>query len=102
MGEKSGKLAEQSNGGFQSLGQALTFSTTSMTGSGGFTPGTPVSTLFKRLSKRYNEKIHKDYKKNINRLETFNFCKTFSLLENKTSISFPLFLKKKKKKKKKS
>jgi len=67
------ELAEQSNGGFQSLGQALTFSTTSMTGSGGFTPGTPVSTLFKRLSKRYNEKIQKDYKKNKNRLETFNF-----------------------------
>ena len=64
-----------------------------MTGSGGFTPGTPVSTLFKRLSKRYNEKIQKDYKKNKNRLETFNFCKPFSLLENKTSISFPLFSK---------
>ena len=49
---------------FAFLLQALMFSTTSMTGSGGFTPGTPVSTHFKRLSKKHREIHHKRYKKN--------------------------------------
>merc|ERR1712029_644093 len=98
-----------------SWGQALMFSTTSMTVSGGFTPGTPVSTHFKRLSKKHREIHHKRYKKKrlekysklngklffknqkINNLFTFPFLKK---KKKKTLFFFP-FLKKKKKKKKK-
>jgi len=61
-GKRNGKL--KTNCGYLSWGQALMFSTTSMTGSGGFTPGTPVSTHFKRLSKKHREIHHKRYKKN--------------------------------------
>ena len=68
---------------FAFLLQALMFSTTSMTGSGGFTPGTPVSTHFKRLSKKHREIHHKRYKKN--RLEKYSKLngKLFLKSENK-------------------
>jgi len=56
---------------FAFLLQALMFSTTSMTGSGGFTPGTPVSTHFKRLSKKHREIQQKDIQKEqIRKIQT--------------------------------
>merc|ERR1712062_406625 len=64
LGKYGKGMALKTNCGYLSWGQALMFSTTSMTGSGGFTPGTPVSTHFKRLSKKHREIHHKRYKKN--------------------------------------
>merc|ERR1712029_707661 len=82
------------------LGSGIDFSTTSMTGSGGFTPGTPVSTHFKRLSKKHREIHHKRYKKN--RLEKNSKLngKLFLKKKKKNPFFFPFFKKKKKKKKK--